>query len=104
MYGSPSCDEDPTQHGVEEKVPFWKKENVDFSIEDYTQPENSQFDRNRSDMEETSVWKPFVVRESNTGYVDSQLGKRGSDISFEGTRFASSMHRPCMTPLGEVLE
>ena len=101
MYGSPSREEDLTQHRVEEKVPFWKKEkNVDFRrpTEDYTQPKLSQLDRNRSDTEETSVWKPFVVKESNTGYVDSDLGKRGSVVNVEGTRLASSMHSPCMVP------
>ena len=86
VYGSPSCEEDLTPHRVEEKVPFWKKERkVDFHTEDYTQPEFSQLDRNRSDIEETSVWKPFVVRESNTGYVDSDLGRRGSVVNVEGT-------------------
>ena len=50
LYGSPSREEDLTQHRVEEMVPFWKKEkNFDFHTEDYTQPEFSQFDRNRSD-------------------------------------------------------
>ena len=64
----------------------------------------SQYDRNRSDTEETSVWRPFFVRESNTGYVDPQLGRRGSVVGVEGTRLASSMHSPCMAPLREVLE
>ena len=99
VYGSPSCEEDLTPHRVEEKVPFWKKERkVDFHTEDYTRPEFSQLDRNRSDTEETSVWKPFVVRESNTGYVDSDLGRRGSVVNVEGTRLASSMHSPCRAP------
>ena len=96
VYGSPSREK---MRRVEEKVPFWKKEkNVDFHTEDYTQPEFSQFDRNRTDTEETSVWKPFVVRESNTGYVDSDLGRRGSVVNVEETRLASSMHSPCMAP------
>ena len=65
VYGSPSREEDLTPQIVEQKVPFLKKEkNVDFCTEDYSQPEFSQFDRNRSDMEETSVWKPFVDRET----------------------------------------
>ena len=113
LYGSPSCEEDLTPHRVEEKVPFWKKERkvdfhtedysqkerkVDFHTEDYSQPEFSQLDRNRFDTEETSVWKPFVVRESNTGYVDSDLGRRGSVVNVEGTRLASSMHSPCRAP------
>ena len=99
LYGSPSCEEDLTPHRVEEKVPFWKKERkVEFHTEDYTQPEFSQLDRNRFDTEETSVWKPFVVRESNTGYVDSDLGRRGSVVNVEGTRLASSMHSPCRAP------
>ena len=51
VYGSPSCEEDLTQHRVEEKVPFWKKEKkIDFRPEDYIQPEFSQDDRNRSDI------------------------------------------------------
>ena len=96
VYGSPICEEDLTPHRVEEKIPLWKKgRKVDFHTEDYTQPEFSQFDRN---MEETSVWKPFVVRESNTGYVDSELGRRGSVVNVEGTRPAGSMHSPCNAP------
>ena len=99
LYGSPSCEEDLTPHRVEEKIPFERKERkVEFHTEDYTQPEFSQFDRNRFDTEETSVWKPFVVRESNTGYVDSDLGRRGSVVNVEGTRLASSMHSPCRAP------
>ena len=30
--------------------------------------------------------------------VDSDLGRRGSVVNVEGTRLASSMHSPCMTP------
>ena len=88
VYGKPSCEEDLTPHRVEEKVPFWKKERkVDFLTEDYTQSEFSQFDRNRSDTEETSVWKPFV-----------DLGRRGSVVDVEGTRLASSMYSTCIAP------
>ena len=49
-------------------------------------------------MEQTSVWKPFIVTVSNTGYVDSDLARRGSVVNVEGTRLASSMHSPCMAP------
>ena len=41
------------------------------------------------------MWKKLVC--GNTGYVDSDLGRR-SVVNVEGTRLASSMHSPCMAP------
>ena len=113
VYGNPSCDGDFTRNGVRKKGPFWKKEkSVDFRTEDCTQPEFSQYSRysqptdntrNKSDIEETSVWRPFVVRESNTGYIDPQLDRR-SVVSEEGTRLANFRHRPCISPPGRSVE
>ena len=75
VYGSPSFGEDLTQHKIEEKVPFWEKE-------DKVKPEFSQYSRypqptDSANVEETSVWRPFVVRESNTRKVNPSLGRRG---------------------------
>ena len=75
VYGSPSCEEDLKPHRVEEKVRFWKK-----------------------------GWKPFVVRESKTGYVDSDLGRRGSVVNVEGTWLAVLCIVHAWHPLKEVLE
>ena len=99
VYGSPSCGEDLTQHKNEEKVPFWEKEdNVkpEFSqYSRYSQPTDS--DRNSANVEETSIWRPFVVRESNTREVNPSLGRRGS-VNIEGTRLASYRQGTHMTP------
>ena len=113
VHGNPSCDGDFTRNGVRKKGSFLKKEkSVDFRTEDYTQPEFSQYSRysqptdntrNKSDIEETSVWRPFVVIESNTGYIDPQLGRR-SVVSEEGIRLANFRHRPCISPPGRSVK
>ena len=99
VYGSPSYGEDLTQHKIEEKIPFWEKEDKvkpEFSqYSRYPQPTNST--RNSANVEETSVWRPFVVRENNTRDVNPSLGRRGS-VNIEGTRLASYRQDTHMTP------
>ena len=74
---------------------------LSFQYSRYSQPTDNT--RNKSDIEETSVWRPFVVRESNTGYIDPQLGRR-SVVSEEGTRLANFRHRPCISPPGRSVK
>ena len=99
VYGSPSCGEDLTQHKIEEKIPFWEKEDKvkpEFSqYSRYPQPTDST--RNSANVEETSVWRPFVVRENNTRDVNPSLCRRGS-VNIEGTRLASYRQDTHMTP------
>ena len=105
VYGSPSCGEDLTQHKIEEKVPFWEKEdNVKLEFSQYSRyPQPTDSTRNSANVEETSVWRPFVVRESNTREVNPSLGRRES-VNIEGTRLASYKQDTHMTPPQESVQ
>ena len=99
VYGSPSCGEDLTQHKIEEKIPFWEKENnvkPEFS-QYFRYPQPTDSTRNSANVEETSIWTPFVARENNTCDVNPSLGRRGS-VNIEGTRLASYRRDTHMTP------